>query len=134
VVLRQVLPITKEVELAPMTIADYEPYTKTFSKIIRYCRYRLDDNPYEGFIQTLQQFPEARLFRTNSHEPITNGINEAQRQILNLYELADSQRVIVDGVPYIDDFGLHVYAHTWLSLDGAGSDTDERELLNPETF
>ena len=117
------------------TIFDYDPYLKQFSSF-RYAWYRVEINPYLEFLPLLEQHKEARLFRTLSHEPVvTDGKqSELNRRFLNLYELADHQRITVDGAPYIDPFGFHVYTHTWLSLDGTGSDIDLRELPEQEVF
>lgn len=112
----------------------YDPIMKVFSNV-RHARYMLSEKQTaDKLIEELNSFLNATIRKIVSHDPIQpHGVGRANEFYLNIYQLADSQRVFVQGVPYIDQFGYHVYITPQISIIGE-PDVDMRDCPVPEEF
>ena len=66
------------------------------------------------------------LYRILSHDPITGPVADAKRA-------AELQKVLVNGLPYIDDYGLECYCTTrlsWEYRDDIDLRNDNEDYLN----
>lgn len=78
--------------------------------------------------EILDKHPDAQIVRACSHEPILTPyyIEKLRTKDTDWQKIADSQRVILEGKPYIDEFGYYVYVDSYLDLEGTMKDTDWR--------
>ena len=71
------------------------------SKYKRFSRVRTLDisNELVDTITRIMQDPRLRLYSVLSHTPMVAGYGQ----------VAEMQQIVIDGEPYIDEFGYHVY-------------------------
>lgn len=114
---------TEEKEWPEMV--DYNPWLKRFDTI-RHAYVLLPDGWTEArMLSFLRSRPKSRIRTTVSHDPIMTELDRPSDMQL----LVEQQRVVIDGEPYIDPFGLYVYIATQASWDGK-SDVDLRFNTN----
>ena len=94
---------------------DWDPVTATLSHS-REISYQISAlyNDREMLKSVLGQRPEAQIIRILTHD-------------------AKGSMIFIDGVPYIDEFGMHVYSISIVDWDGELTDIDERFAGTPYT-
>lgn len=83
---------------------------------------------HTGFQELLEKYPDARIIRTLSHEPILSTTEQLMmdRGLLQLDGFLENQLVRFHDELFLDRMGLPVYAKNKLSLSGNIPDQDIR--------
>lgn len=108
-------------------------FTPGTSSILRTLLYEVaDETTAFEFEPILESYPDARIIRVVSHEPI---ISEPEREfirsgLLSIDSIARRQLIRDSDSVYTDRYGMLVYGQNKLSLTGSYSDQDQRLETN----
>ena len=81
----------------------------------------------------LSKYPDVVLGYSLSHEPIIESqhVVAVQKGLLSWKDIVVKQRLLDQDLPYIDDFGFHVYAYAQLDFKGVVCKDMRYEQNNP---
>lgn len=106
-------------------LSDWHTYYKTFTTI-RHSYIKVDESWSEAEVwRYLKARRHASIYNLVAHNPIPLPAETKA----DVEHLAETQRIVIDGIPYIDHFGLYVYVTSRVAWH-ATSDVDLRYNAN----